>query len=141
MMDAATITAIGTAVAAVLAAIGALVKIVVSRPRMPVAEELLEQIDELRADVLALARWAHRARAQAAAAGVDLEEPPEVLHSGERETDQRGAADAHGWRSSVRAQTGPQPIVDATGPIGHRQRGPDTRPERRQRPTPPPMRG
>jgi len=135
VLDAPTITAVGTAVAAVVAAIAALVKIVVARPRMPVAEELLEQIDELRADVLALARWAHRARAQAAAAGVDLEEPPEVLHSGERETDERGAPDAHGWRSSVRAQTGPQRVVDAHERTG--DRGPDTRPERRVRPAPP----
>lgn len=133
-VDAATITAVGTAIGVVLAGIAALMKIVVGRPRMPVAEELLEQIDELRDDVLALARWAHRAQAQAAAAGVTLEEPPDVLRSsGHREGERRHEEDTHGWRSSVRAQTGPQPAIRP-----EQVRGPDTRPDRRAaRPAPP----
>lgn len=134
-MDAAVIAAIGTAVAAILAGVAAILKIVRDQPRMPVAEELLEQLDELRADVLALARWAHRARAQAAAAGVELEEPPEVLHSGERETDPRGAPEGHGWRSSVRAQATPE--TAAQGVERMARRGPETRPDRRVRPSPP----
>lgn len=136
-LDAATVTALGTATAAVLAGVAALVKIVLGRPRLPVAEELLEQLDELRVDVLALARWAHRAIVQAAAQGVELEEPPEVLRSsGERHGERRHAGDeATGWRSSVRAQTGEQPVVQAPEPS-------PTQPNRRRvRPPTPPMRG
>lgn len=136
-LDAATIGAVGTALAAIIAAVTALVKIVLSRPRLPVAEELLEQLDEMRDDLLAVARWMHRAVVQAAAAGIELEEPPEVLRSsGHREGERRHTEGGHGWRSSVRVQTGEQPVVD-TRRI-HPVRGPDTLPERRaQRPTPP----
>lgn len=136
-IDAATVTAFGTAAGAVLAGTAALVKIVLGRPRLPVAEELLEQIDELRVDVLNLARWAHRAITQAAAQGVDLEEPPEVLRSsGERHGERRSSPEATGWRSSVRAQTGEQPVTPATAT------GPSTQPNRRRvRPPTPPMRG
>jgi hypothetical protein len=125
-MEPATVTAALTGIAAVIAAIGAVVKIVVSRPRLPVAEELLEQIDELRSDVLALARWAHNARALAASEGVDLPEPPTVLlSSGEREGERRSDPARHGWRSSVEAQTG------ETTRIG-RVDGPSTVPDRRR---------
>lgn len=125
-MDPATVTATLTGVAAVIAAVGAVVKIVVSRPRLPVAEELLEQIDELRSDVLALARWAHNARALAASEGVDLPEPPTVLmSSGEREGERRHDPARHGWRSSVEAQTGERVRIE---PVG----GPATTPERRR---------
>lgn len=126
-MDAATVTATLTGVAAVIAAIGAVVKIVLSRPRLPVAEELLEQIDELRDDVLALARWAHNARAHAASQGVELDEPPTVLRSsGEREGERRHDPARHGWRSSVVAQTGDP--VHRPGPA----HGPATVPDRRR---------
>lgn len=137
MSDAGAIGAWCSGIAGIIAAIGVLVKIVVSRPRMPVAEELLEQIDELRDDVLSLARWAHRAVARAAAGGVELDPPPEVLRSvGERAGERKSDPELHGWRSGVRVQTGEQPAVRLTS------RGPDTRPDRRaQRPTPPPMRG
>jgi hypothetical protein len=129
-MDPATLTAGLTGFAAVIAAIGAVVKIVVSRPRMPVAEELLEQIDELRGDVLALARWAHRAVAAAAAEGVTLDEPPVVLRSsGEREGERRHEPNRHGWRSSVQAQTGETARIE---PV----RGPVTAPDRRRPPPP-----
>jgi hypothetical protein len=129
-VDAATVTAGLTGFAAVIAAIGAVIKIVVSRPRLPVAEELLEQIDELRVDVLELARWAHRAIAQAAAQGVELEEPPAVLRSsGEREGERRHSPARHGWRSSVEAQTGESVIVDIRPDPS---RGPSTIPDRRR---------
>lgn len=133
-VDATTITATGGALGAILAGVAAVVKIVYSRPRLPVAEELLEQMDELRDDVLALARWAHRAQAQAAAAGVTLEEPPEVLRSsGHRDGERRHEDSAHGWRAAVRVATGELPIIRPG-----RVLGPDTQPERRaQRPTPP----
>lgn len=139
-VDATTVGAAFTGATALLGAVAALLKVWFSRPRLPVAEELLEQLDELRGDVLALSRWAHRARAQAAAAGIELEEPPEVLRgAGERDGERGHDPDAHGWRSSVRAQTGPQRAVR-----GDERRGPhtDTMPNRRaQRPAPPTMRG
>lgn len=131
-MDAATITAGLTGVAAVITAVGVVVKIVVSRPRLPVAEELLEQIDELRSDVLALARWAHNARALAASEGVDLPEPPTVLlSSGEREGERQNDPRRHGWRSSVQAQNGdPVPDTARIPPM----LGPVTVPDRRRPP-------
>lgn len=134
-LDAAQITALFTGAAAIIAATGAVIKIVITRPRLPVAEELLEQLDELRADVLALARWAHNAQATAAAEGVDLPAPPEVLRSsGEREGERRHDPRRHGWRSSVVAQVGDP--VERPEPL----RGPHTVPDRR-RPHPPEVRG
>ncbi len=134
---AAEITAAGTAIAAVLGGLAAVVKIVLSRPRLPVAEELLEQLDEMRDDLLALARWAHRARAQAAAEGLDLEEPPEILKSaGRRDGERRHDASDTGWRSSVKAQTGDIPVVEADKPM--QREGPSTWPERRRPRLPPP---
>ena len=128
-VGAAEITAIGTALAAVIAAIGVIVKIVVTRPRLPVAEEILEQIDELRTELLELAAWAHDARVLAAANGLELPPAPEIVRTmGRRQGEARHAS--HGWRTSVRAQTGEQPVVDPTAPIRDR-RGPDTRPDRR----------
>jgi hypothetical protein len=111
-LDAAQIGAIFTGVAGVIIAIGGVVKVVTTRPRLPVAEELLEQLDELRDDVLALARWAHRAVAQAAAGGVELDPPPEVLKgAGHREGERGSGENTRGWQSSVRAQTGELPIA------------------------------
>lgn len=128
-MDAAEVTAWCTGIAAIIAATGAVLKIVVSRPRLPVAEELLEQIDELRADVLALARWAHNAQATAAAEGVDLPDPPDVLRSsGEREGERRHDPRRHGWRSSVEAQLGDPVPVERPVEL----RGPHTVPDRRR---------
>lgn len=136
-LDAAQITALCTGVAAIIAATGAVLKIVFSRPRLPVAEELLEQLDELRADVLALARWAHNAQATAAAEGVELPDPPDVLRSsGEREGERRHDPRRHGWRSSVQAQLGDP--VQPDRPV--ELRGPHTVPDRR-RPRPPEVRG
>lgn len=138
-MDPASVGAWFTGIGGVIVAITALVKVVTTRPRLPVAEELLEQIDELRDDVLALARWAHRQITRAAAQGVELDPLPEVLRgSGEREGERLHDEDRHGWRSSVRAQTGPQPVVDTNRMPP--ATGPDTRPERRVRRPAPPMR-
>jgi len=135
-MDPATVGAWTTGLAAIITAVGVVIRIVVYRPRLPVAEELLEQIDEMRTDVLALARWAHRAVSQAAAQGFDLEEPPEVFRSlGQREGERMHDPGQHGWRASVRAQTGEQPVTPRRPPAPV---GPDTQPERRQvRPLPP----
>lgn len=135
--DAATITAVGTAAAAVGGIIVAVLKVVFTRPRMPVAEELLTQLDEMRDDLLALAKWAHRARAQAAAAGLDLEDPPDILRSAGRRDGERRHDDAsHGWRSSVKAQTGETPAVTVQPEPAD---GPQTWPERRRpKLTPPP---
>jgi len=145
-LDPAQIGAVCTGIAGIIIAIGGVIKIVTTRPRMPVAEELFEQLDELRDDVLACARWMHRAVAQAAAAGIELEEPPSVLRSaGHREGERRSAENTHGWRASVRAVTGEQPIVTRAAveldarEYGRRRsdRGPDTRPDGRTPPTPP----
>jgi hypothetical protein len=134
---AAEITAAGTAIAAVLGGLAAVVKIVLSRPRLPVAEELLEQLDEMRDDLLALAKWAHRARAQAAAEGLDLEEPPDVLRSaGRRDGERRHDPATTGWRSSVTAQSGEQPVVQADPPMKREEA--QTWPERRRPRLPPP---
>ena len=147
-LDAAQIGAIFTGIAGIIIAIGGVVKIVTTRPRIPVAEEVFEQLDELRDDLLACARWMHRAVAQAATAGIELEEPPSVLRSaGHRAGERRSADNTHGWRSSVRAQTGEAPAVDPRPPVpGYgaqtpRRRStdvPDTNPEGQAvRPAPP----
>jgi hypothetical protein len=144
--DAATITAIGTAVAAVIGALGVVVKIVVTRPKMPVAEEILTRQAELEAEQLKLAAWAHEVAIIAAAAGIELPEPPASLSVlGRRPGEGRHAA-AAGWRASVKAQTGETPAVEAPAaaepptqrlePVA--QEGPSTWPERRRPRLPPP---
>jgi hypothetical protein len=138
-MDAATITAIGSAIAAVIGAVAIVVKIVVTRPRMPVAEELFEQIDELRRELLELAGWAHDARVLAAANGLELPPAPDIVRlEGRRHGE--GREGRHGWRASVVAQTGELEAVavDATAPLYDRRRGPETRPDRRAPRVPPP---
>lgn len=75
-MDASLVTAWCTGVAAVIAAIGAVLKIVLTRPRLPVAEEVLERLGELEEALLAWATWAHQSRMVAAAAGIALPAPP-----------------------------------------------------------------
>lgn len=135
MIDAAEVTAWCTGIAAIIGAIGVVLKIVVTRPRLPVAEELLEQIDELRGDLLALARWAHRAQATAAASGLELDEPPTVMRSiGERRGERQHEPGRHGWRSAVTAEYPPEHTPPTELP------GPHTVPDRR-RPRPPEVRG
>lgn len=83
-MAAAQITAWCTGIAAVIAAIGAVLKIVLTRPRLPVAEEVLERLAEVEEALLSWATWAHQARMVAAAAGIEL--PPVPLDLGEKRT-------------------------------------------------------
>lgn len=75
-MDAALVTAWCTGVAGIIAATGVVLKIVLTRPRIPVAEEVLERLAELEEGLLAWATWAHGARMAAAAAGITLPTTP-----------------------------------------------------------------
>lgn len=86
-MNAALVTAWCTGTAGVIAAIGVVLKIVLTRPRLPVAEEVLERLAELEEGLLAWATWAHGARMAAAAAGIVLPDPP--LDPAERRTPSR----------------------------------------------------
>ena len=134
-VDAAVVSAVLAGVGGIIVAIGGVIKIVVTRPRLPVAEELLEQIDELRTELLDLAAWAHDVQMVAATAGIELPPAPSALPALGRRSGER-RHDRHGWTTSVRAQTGEQPAITAPRPASGI--GPDTRPERRQRPTVPP---
>lgn len=87
-MDAATIGALGTGAAAIIAAIGAVIKIVLTRPRLPVAEELLERMSEIESELLAWAGWGHTVRMLAAGQGIDLPPiPGKLAASGRRAED------------------------------------------------------
>jgi len=81
-VDAGLIGAWGTAVAGVIGSVGIVLKIVLTRPRIPVAEEVLERLAEVEEALLAWATWAHLARMAAAAAGVTL--PATPLDTAER---------------------------------------------------------
>jgi hypothetical protein len=137
--DAGTIAAVFTGVAGVITAISVVVKIVVTRPRMPVAEEILERQAELEAEQLRLAAWAHDVAIIAAAAGIELPEPPASLRILGRRPGE-GRHSAIGWRASVKAQTGEQPAIE---PQTQRldPEGPATWPERRRPRLPPPPTG
>jgi len=71
-MDAALVGAWCTGLAGILAAAGVVLKIWTTRPRVPVAEEVLLRLAELEDVVLRWASWAHDARVSAAAHGWDL---------------------------------------------------------------------
>lgn len=71
-MDAALVGAWCTGIAGIIAAIGAVVKIVLSRPRVPVAEEVLLRLAELEDVVLRWASWGHDVQVFAATQGWDL---------------------------------------------------------------------
>jgi hypothetical protein len=73
-VDAALVGAWCTGLAGIIAAIGVVVKIVLTRPRVPVAEEVLLRLAELEDVVLRWASWAHDVRVHAAAQGWDLPE-------------------------------------------------------------------
>jgi hypothetical protein len=75
-MDAALVTAWCTGTAAVIAAVGAVLKIVFTRPRIPVAEEVLERLAQLEDYLLAYGTWAHQVRMIAVTAGMTLPVPP-----------------------------------------------------------------
>lgn len=75
-MDAALVGAWCTGIAGILASVAVLVKIILTRPRLPVAEEVLERLSELEEQLLKYAAWMHRARMVAAAAGIELPTVP-----------------------------------------------------------------
>jgi hypothetical protein len=133
---AAEITAAGTAVAAILGGLAAVVKIVLSRPKMPVAEEILEQLADVQGELLKLAAWAHDAQMVAAAAGLELPEPPDSIKLLGRRPGEGGRHRVTGWRASVKAQTGEQPAIAPERPMQRDE--PQTWPERRRPPLPPP---
>lgn len=78
-MGAAEITAWCTGIAAIIAALAGLAKILTTRPRIPVAEEVLLRIGELEDVVLLAASYIHTVRVQAAAHGHVIADPPERL--------------------------------------------------------------
>lgn len=78
-MDAALVTAWCTGVGGIIGAITLLVKVVTTRPRLPVAEEILLRVSELEDVVLQTAAYLHRQRVRAAAHGYVMEEPPAGL--------------------------------------------------------------
>lgn len=75
-MDAALVTAWCTGIAAVIAAVGAVLKIIYTRPRIPVAEEVLERLASLEDYLLAWGTWAHRVQMIAVQNGWSLPHPP-----------------------------------------------------------------
>lgn len=75
-MDAGLVGAWCTGLAGIIAAVGVVLKIVLTRPRIPVAEEVLERLAELEEALLGWATWAHSVRMVTAAAGVHLPAPP-----------------------------------------------------------------
>ncbi len=77
--------ALCTGIAGIIAAIGVVVKIVLTRPRVPVAEEMLLQLAELRDVVLRWASWAHDVQVVAHSQGWDLPEVDPDLVPGRRD--------------------------------------------------------
>lgn len=101
-MDAGLIGAVCTGLAGVIASVGVVVKIVLTRPRIPVAEEVLERLAEVEEGMLRWATWAHTARMICAAAGIEL--PPPPLDLAEQRHPHRLAP-----RLTDRTDTGPLP--------------------------------
>lgn len=75
-MDPALVGAWCTGLAGIIGATGVVLKIVLTRPRIPVAEEVLERLAEVEEALLGWATWAHTVRMTAAAAGMELPAPP-----------------------------------------------------------------
>lgn len=111
-MDAALVTSWCTGIAAVLGAIGVVLKIILTRPRIPVAEEVLERLAELEEGLLAWAAWAHGARMAAAAAGITL--PATPLDPAERRTP-HGLPPRLMERQERHTDTGPIPVQQRRG--------------------------
>lgn len=88
-MTASLVTAWCTGLAGVIAAVGVVLKIVLTRPRLPVAEEVLERLAELEEQLLLYATWAHTVRMVAAASGIEL--PTVPLDLAERRSPHRMA--------------------------------------------------
>jgi hypothetical protein len=78
-VDAALVGAWCTGISGIIGSIALLVKIVTTRPRLPVAEEVLLRLGELEDVVLLTAGWLHTERTRAAAAGYKLGDPPARL--------------------------------------------------------------
>lgn len=78
-MEAALVTAWCTGIGGIIGAITLLVKVITTRPRLPVAEEILLRVGELEDVILQAAAYVHRQRVRAAAQGYVLEEPPAQL--------------------------------------------------------------
>lgn len=78
-MDAALVTAWCTGIGGIIGAITLLVKVITTRPQLPVAEEILLRVGELEDVVLLAASYVHTARVAAAAQGFDLPDPPDRL--------------------------------------------------------------
>lgn len=72
--DAAVVTAWCMGIAGIIAAIGGVLKIVLSRPRLPVAEEVLARLKDVEDELLAWGAWGHQVMMAAATAGWDV--PP-----------------------------------------------------------------
>jgi len=82
-MDAAVVGAWFTGLATLVAAVGVVLKIVLTRPARPVAEEVMDQLHELQDTVLGLFGWAHQVHAAAALQGFDV--PPIPAHLVQRQ--------------------------------------------------------
>jgi len=78
-MDAALVTAWCTGVGGIIGAFTLLVKVITTRPRLPVAEEVLLRLGELEDVVLLTASYVHTERTRAAAHGYTMADPPERL--------------------------------------------------------------
>lgn len=76
ILDATTITALGASAAAVLAALGALIKTL----REPTTADVLRRVVALEGRVVGIVRWYADVRARSAAEGVELPAmPPQLL--------------------------------------------------------------
>jgi hypothetical protein len=80
-MDPATVGAWCTGIASIIGAAAVLVKIVLTRPRLPVAEEILARMTEIEERLLIWAGVWHDAKATAALQGFELPELPERLRT------------------------------------------------------------
>lgn len=78
-MTAALVTAWCTGIGGIIGAVALLAKVLTTRPRIPVAEEVLLRVGELEDVVLAAAAYLHTERTRAAAHGYVLGEPPARL--------------------------------------------------------------
>lgn len=89
-----------TGLAGIIGAVGVVLKIILTRPRIPVAEEVLERLAEVEEALLGWATWAHTVRMICVGAGIHLPATPLDL------AEQR---DPHGLppRLGDRTDTGP----------------------------------
>ncbi len=100
-----------TGLSGVIVATGAVLRIVLTRPRVPVAEEVLLRLAELEDVVLRWATWAHGARVAAAAQGFDLPEVDPELVPGPRDAPAPGRRRTDHLDLPVPPRTQPQEVV------------------------------